>query len=197
MKELYTEFSIGNKLQSLTVSMFSNGRDEFPFLKVKANEARHLLPCVLQLSRDWTRVGNEHDLHRLSAIQHLCRFYAACSSPNTFLSPEEIRVATESCRAFLLHYSWLTSESIGLGLCRWQMTVKFHYFAHAPEQLRYLNPRHGSCYAAESFIGKLAKIAHSASFGKSMERLGPFLMSKVRLAYVLRLRKAWRGSVAS
>ena len=65
---------------------------------------------------------------------------------------EDEKIAEESAKLFLQHYTWLTSYMIRPELIRWQLTIKFNFCAHAPAQLAYLNPKHATCYAAESCI---------------------------------------------
>ena len=77
IQHYYKELGIQSKLDHLTLSMFTEPDSTgtvFPRLKSKANEPRHLLPCLLEIMRG--PLVESHDDYarcRFGAVVCLCR----------------------------------------------------------------------------------------------------------------------------
>mgnify|MGYP001116255074 CR=1 FL=1 len=179
-------------LDRLTINMFSkegSTRAVFPCLKAKANEARHVLPSILMLCRRWHDPGSAYYVNRLACVALRCRFYAICECAKHVLPPDAATAGGTCIKDFLRHYSLLAEEAVTHNRLRWQVTIKFHYLAHVVDDIHYMNPKYVSTYTPESFIGKLAVVAHSATFGKPGYALGRFLMAKMQTMMSVRLSR--------
>jgi hypothetical protein len=189
----YKELGIVNQLGNLTISMFSDEKAygaTFPRLHSKANEARHLLPCVLEILKETRDQGSIYEGHRLATVVHLCRFYAICENHAVHLPEASHVAAKDAIERFLSHYTWLNNWATSCNKLRWQVTIKFHYLDHVAPLTKFLNPKHGSCYPGESFVGKIARMAHAASFGKPAHALGRFIMHRLHMLAAIASRTA-------
>ena len=83
---------------------------------------------------------------------------------------------------------YLNEVALEHGILQWQLAIKFHYFFHAKDQLRYINLKYTSCYGGEAFVGMISKSAHSAAYGKASHQLTPFVADKVRLGACISFR---------
>ena len=194
LKQAYDVLGVENRVGYLTVSMVTDpghAGTTFPFLKAKANENRYFC-AALQLILQDPLVHDPRDpycVYRLAAVTYLCRFYAVMDSPNYFLSREEQRLAAEAVHGFLESYSWLNQWALRNNRMRWPLTIKFHYFKHEASHLRFLNPNHGSTYRGEHFVGRVAKVGLSCSYGKPAWAITPFLVQKLRMVGILAARR--------
>ena len=199
LRHFYSAARPPSKLDNLTLRMTMDDPDRpysaFPKLKAKANESRHILPFLLNILDDpliarHPDADPEYIHNRRATVLYLCRFYGLIDTPDMFLSGAAVTEAQECVDCFLLHYNWMTSYAIAHRRMQWQITIKFHYFKHAGVSLRWLNPKHGSTYPFESYVGAIAKIGRSASYGKPAHTIGRFLLQKLRtIAAVARRRE--------
>ena len=84
------------------------------------------------------------------------------------LNEEDSQYVCEYFQAFLLHWQGLFQTYSDMGVCRWKLRPKHHYFEEMMLQVQRtrINPRHLSCWQDESFLGHIKKIAihcHSSS----------------------------------
>ena len=186
--ELYKQMDIKSRLPHLDLKTFKN-EGEYPRLRAKANDSRHLLPVLDKL----LELDTGEDLYRKvrkQMLQSLLAFYKVVSTTSMFLEPSAIQVGRDAINSFLKCYSWLCKDAVDKGQRKWQMTIKFHYLAHVPDQLQWLNVKYGSTYAAESYVGKVAKIGGSCLMGRSPWEVGGLLMQKVQTSKAVQKRKA-------
>ena len=127
---------------------------------------------------------------RLACVLYLCRFYAICDTPEYHLSVDAATEASNCIQAFLDHYCCLCQWAIDNGKLMWPLTIKFHYLAHEKLDIRHrLNPKFGSTYRGESFVGKFAQVALSCSYGKPAHDISRFVLPKLQMASAVSKRK--------
>ena len=186
--EIYKELHIANRLPNLELNTFRTAGN-FPRLRGKGNESRHYLKVMQQLLVEFQPVATPYIERRNAMVANLLRFYAIVEEKGFFLSPEEAEEGERMVQSFLQNYTWLAKRALNQGELRWQVTIKMHYLAHAAEMLKWSNVRHSSTYPGEAFVGKIAKMAFSASLGKPPYLLGGLLLQKVQAARAVRIRK--------
>ena len=77
IQEVYAQLGIRQRFTNLTLSMIISPQTpwaDYPSLKGKGAEVRHLVPVIYQLTQEYNR-GSLHDNLRMYAAQHLCRIY--------------------------------------------------------------------------------------------------------------------------
>ena len=186
-KRHYQDLQIQNRLPGLDLGSFKNQAD-YPKMRCKANEARHFLPVLKQLLAV-DPVESTYNFTRARLLDSLISFYTVVDSKKLVLSQQEARQGKRHVLMFLRDYATLSKQAMDQGLLKWQLTIKFHYLAHAAELLVWANPKFSSTYTGESFVGKVAKVAASASIGKPPVALGGLLMSKIQAGRAVRLRQ--------
>ena len=187
-QQLYKEAGIANRLAYLDINRFRHG-GEYPRLRAKGNESRHFLPVLQALMQKYDKVDSPYTRARNRMLVSLIQFYQVLDTPNPLLSQQQAEEGKTHLLQWLKDYSWLSAQALEQGQLRWQITVKFHYVAHAAELLQFYNPKYTSTYAGESFVGKISKIALSASYGKPSYSLGGLLMNKLQASRAIRKRK--------
>ena len=188
-QQLYRAMGIQNRLAHLDLNSWRHGSDQFPRLRAKGNEAKHFLPVMDALLQRFDPGQTLYHRVRTRMVASLLAFYSIVDLPKLLLTPEEARAGHTAIMQFLRDYSWLSSNAMRQGKLRWQLTIKFHYMAHAADLLRWYNPKFSSTYPGESFVGKISKVALSASMGKPAFALGGLLMQKIQASRAVRLRK--------
>ena len=113
-------------------------------------------------------------------MRSLLAFYHIVDSHDLFLSPPSVEEGRAHILSFLKDYSWLANDAVQKGQLKWQMTIKFHYLAHAAELLKWSNPKFCSTYPGEAFVGRVSKMALSSAMGKPSYSLGGLLMQKMQ-----------------
>ena len=189
IQELYSAYGSRSRLTSLQLSMFCNPsrpHREYPMLKTKAAETRHLIGIIYQVCLELD-AQSEHDQHRLLAAQHLHEFYLVVDRNGILLPPSESSQLFESVRRFLVHYSWLASESVSLGLVRYNVAPKFHDLWHLAYMAKWQNPRTHWTYKSEDFVGVVATMGMSCQHGTAAHNLSHSLGDKYRALLHMRL----------
>ena len=195
-QEVYTELSIPNRLPYLELACFRKPQ-EYPKLRAKGNEARHFAR-VLKRLLEINDVGNdEYAMRRKEVVDSLVRLYEILDHNDLFLPRVLVMEGQTVIAKFLRAYNWLAHSALQGGRLRWQLTVKFHYLAHAAELLQWTNLKFSSTYPGEAFVGKVAKIAWTASLGKPAYSLGGLLMQKIQAGRAIRMRRQllWGPSI--
>ena len=156
-----------HKLQGkLTFSRIRTGGD-WPKLKCKAAQCRHLLCYSLDLSQRFTD-GSLHDQRRTACCQLLCRFFVIINKP------AKVELATIG-PLFVQMYNYLADEALRKGIRAYKFVPKFHMFMHICEHQTFINPRLSWCYLDEDlqrFMKKIALSCHALN-------LAPMVMLKV------------------
>ena len=187
-QEIYREEAISSRVPHLQLSSW-RVQGDYPKLRCKGNEARHLVPVVLKLVEEYDPSMSEYAMTRKEMLTSLIAFYTTLDTKNFFFTPEQAAAGKMQGLTFLKNYVWLAHYARQAGHLRWQVTVKFHYVAHACELLKWANPKYGSTYQGESYVGRISRIALTASYGKPSYLLGGLLMQKMHASRAVRIRK--------
>lgn len=73
----------------------------------------------------------------------------------------------------------------------WHTVGKFRMAKHMAMSFKYENPRFSWCFRAEDFVGRLAKLSHSAAFGVAATHLSVKITEKYKLMMFIRM---WKNS---
>jgi hypothetical protein len=170
-----------HRCSPLDLSNFQPAKDDYPLLRrVKAREARYLVPVIVRLCEEHSE-GN-YASHRLLAAKALQDTCDLVDGPGMFLNDAEHANLSSRIQAFVAHHSWLSKTNLRQGLLRYSITPKFHYVFHLVDQSQWIAPRTVWAYAGESFVGKIATLAHSATPGTTGGKLSMSLMRKYKVA---------------
>ena len=156
-----------------------------PFLKTKAAETKHLLPCIAIIS-DEVSTGTDHDLRRTAALQAITSFCKLLDLAGTFLTPEQADYAEMLVIEFLGHYAWLNEWAQANDRPEYHIVPKFHMLHHLALNARHLNPKVHWCFKAEDYVGKISTLAHSASMGVRSTLISQ--KNAIKYRYLLHLR---------
>ena len=159
VQRLYEELQTQTRLSRFSLDMIcdpSKPHTAWPCLNTKMAMTRSLVPVAARLAQQYS-TGSRWDLHRVEAARHLERAYALMLEGGFFFTDEEHASLKASVGAFLLHYSWLSNDAGKKGLVKYNLTMKFHYLSHMADDSEFMNPRLGTTYQDEDFVGRLAK----------------------------------------
>ena len=198
--KLYHEFDVTSQFPHLGLANFCNPvspHADFPKLKGKGAQIRHLVPLLAVIWKEHMRDGNRQRHDRLveKVLDSLDCFYNLLDYTNgkgiyPFRSPEHIaKHMLKHADIFLHCYMVLADQSLK---CRpakfqWNLALKHHYFWHLAQSAMDLNPRMAWCYANEDFVGKIAIIGMSCRHGQVAASRSQSLVSKYILGIVLRM----------
>ena len=182
---------------SITVSMFvadlKSPFANFPFLRGKAAEKRHLIPIMCQIYKKYLRPGNDEDKHVFLILKNMSSFYE-CRLPDKQVLPDEIVLKLRGhIDKVLYHYSKVSADATAEKKILWNLVPKFHAMWHIGYQAQYQNPRLAWAYGGEDFVGKMQIIGQAARHGLAAHKrslsmtvnyiLGMTLMLKVPISF--------------
>ena len=179
---LYGENRATTRLSNLKLKMFTDPDKpwkEWPFLKIKGSEAKHLLPCLATISME-VSTGSEHDVRRTSCLQAMTGLVKCMDTAGQYPTAVEAGQASAFLDQFYEHYDWLQTWAGREERWCYHATIKFHMLNHLVFNLRYLNPTQYWCFKAEDNIGKLGIMCLSVSMGVRSTHLSTKLASKYR-----------------
>lgn len=102
------------------------------------------------------------------------------------LPAEAVSDLSNAIAAFLTCGNALSSHYASLGQKLFNVTIKFHYLAHAAAQAHHLNPRLGWCYAGEDYMSKVKRTAASTMRGTAPHLVSAKMLRKYSLGMHLR-----------
>ena len=158
-------------------------------LGAKGGECKHLAPCllpVLQASLDMSRPEHPKMVHCLENLVALTKAIDQC---DLFLTSEEFNTFFNLAKGFVESYTWLNAHFHEAGRPLFHIVNKSHSFLHWAWEARYISPSVHACWMGEDFVGRMAKVAHSISFGSKTQKLSMRLMPKYKALMHLTLKK--------
>ena len=166
-------------INKLTMTMITAGGGKSPKLKVKAAEARYLLPIVQHILEHYVAMDTPHKVLRYQCIKAIATMYKQMKA-----EPFKGEDVAEWGRKYLLLYAELGKEAlrerahIEDGWVHWRWYPKHHQFSHFEEQVKVSGSPHLNWnYADESFIGECVNIAEQGH-PRTLHRL---LADKMRI----------------
>jgi hypothetical protein len=188
------------KFQNMKLSMFSDikspGR-HFPKLKGRAIEVRNLGAALLHVCKQKLSESIVHT-QVILALQASVRMdqildeHAGC----IMLSADGADEYEKSGFTFLACVTAVADHHHSRGVRLFNITIKFHYLAHAARFARYLNPRLGWNYSGEDFMAKVKKLVGSCVKGTAPHLISARFFQKYTIGMHLRMAHANRLLVA-
>ena len=185
IRDLYAELGSTSRLNNLKLSMFKKP-NKYACMSARAAEIRGLVPVLHRLARAYNH-GAHEQWHRELAMSSLAGFYGILDVAGVQLSGDETDALQEHVVGFLLHYKWLSLDSMHKGQWTWQMVTKHHYFEHIALGAGWLNPRLGWTYQYENFVQKMIRVCGACISGTAPHRMGASVVAKYRTVLQLRL----------
>ena len=185
------ECKVTCRFGNLKLSMFTDPtkpRAAFPKLKGRAAEIRHLGPALLHFWEQ--RMDPASPQHKMvhMALKASCAIETILDAyPRAVRLPEEAVADFHSAvQAFLACSNALSAHFAAAGQKLFNITIKYHYLAHAAEQAKWLNPRLGWCYAGEDYMNKVKRTASSCLRGTPPDQVSEKMLRKYRVGMHLR-----------
>lgn len=142
--------AVGKKppIWDLTLSMIQSGADA-PLLKLKAAEARYMVPVCLHMARHFFPATSDYEKLRLQMFEQLAHCYKQLDDFNA----ESMGF---HARSFVMMYNQLNRDALSTNIrsLRWRLYPKFHLMIHLCESGE--NPKDSWNYMDESAIGDSA-----------------------------------------
>lgn len=172
--ELYESMGIDTQMRNLDISMFCNVKSphkDYPALKSKASEGKHLLPVLTRMSKETIVSTDAMTVHlhlAFKAIDSFCELiYTSPDVPGEELGAKAVELVT----AFLCEYKWLNEWASKKKKKLFHMVPKFHMLWHMALDFKYLNPRLTWTFKTESYVGEVSRLAHSCCFAVPRARV--------------------------
>ena len=133
-----------------------------PKLKVKASESRGLLKCFRFALEHLIELETDHQKLRFGCVRELCTMYEIMDTV-----PYDGLRAASSARKAMAMYAELQQEDMESlrfqtrGFLLYKCYPKMHALIHCTETNAYSNPSLFWCYADESEIGAVVRVAAS------------------------------------
>lgn len=161
---------------------------DYPLLKVKAAEARHLVPILSVIWARHCREDIEYEQHISRVLGHLTTFYRrvdwkderGCHPrylPNDVV--DELQAAIDKC---LAHYCFLRGQALAMTPRRllWNFVPKHHHWWHLGQESRWMSPRLTWTYNNEDWVGHMSLIGGACRHAViPAKRSGPIVQNYI------------------
>ena len=161
--------------------MYYNGKDDFPRLKSKAAETRHLCGALLYAFEQTMNAGNaQHKTAKLllglaGSIEELIDDH----KDEYRLSVSVAANWKKLCQGFVQVNAKLGHHYHPQKIMLFHFTIKFHYLLHIAMLGQGLNPRLGWCYCGENMMQVCKSIVQASHLGSPP----PLVVNKVMTRY--------------
>ena len=193
VQELYKQMGIQNRIGGLQLSMFCDiaaPHKQFPTLRAKGSEAKHLLPVLTQISAETMDLANPMHEHRhkaFVAINEFCKLFDV--SPQ--VPGDNLGDQAEKCvNTFLCEYKVLCDWASSKELKLFHMVPKFHMLWHLAKEFRFLNPNLVWTFKTEDYVGQVSRLAHSCCFAVARPRVSVPMCKQYRCLLHLKLERS-------
>ena len=182
-------------------SLSMSSKKSRPFLKGKAANMLHIGSWLSAVTREYANKGDDWADARANCIYGFDQTIKLLKSAPLILNGWHVR-ALESCRqAALDSHGYLSQSAAERSLGRWLTKPKHHLFDHCLRIMirERVNVTFHWCFADESFVGMIKRIAAACHGGGSLERRVAFrwLLLHKLTTDPLRLLADDSGSVAA
>jgi len=161
---------------------------QFPCLTCKAAHCKHLLRA-LRIVCERTPCRTLEESLRLKLMCDITRFVDILESNGRYLPREAADDAYCAVASTLCTYVKLSSLAYVLHRKLWNIVPKFHYLWHIGRNTYTYNPRTSWVFREEDFVGRIRRIAASASHGHASISLATPIMNKYRQGIEIRMRR--------
>ena len=161
---------------------------QFPCLTCKAAHCKHLLRA-LRIVCERTPCRTLEESLRLKLMCDITRFVDILESNGRYLPREAADDAYCAVTSTLCTYVKLSSLAYVLHRKLWNIVPKFHYLWHIGRNTYTYNPRTSWVFREEDFVGRIRRIAASASHGHASISLATPIMNKYRQGIEIRMRR--------
>ena len=183
--EQYTLQKVACRLTNLHLKMFCKNPKSpwvhWAHLGAKGGECKHLAPCLLPVLKDLLDNSKEEHPHLVACLESMVQLNEILDSCDLFLKDAEFDAFFGLAKGFVEEYSWLHGHFEEQGRPLFHIVNKSHTFLHWSWEAYFINPRAHTCWKGEDFVGQMAKLGHSVSFGVRTTRLSQKLMAKYQI----------------
>eukprot|EP00438_Fugacium_kawagutii_P013009 Skav219669 [mRNA] locus=scaffold3149:14778:16496:- [translate_table: standard] len=191
IQQLYKDHGVEQQLRILKLSMFvdtDRPHQSQPFLKTKAAECKSLVSIFPALALQFNS-GSNVDSKMIEMFEAMAAFVDVMDAAGRHPTQEESSKALDCCLQFLNCYKWLQLHRVNPFM--WHTVGKFHMAKHMAMFFQFGSPKYSWCFRSEDFVGRIAKISHSAAFGVAAIHLSAKITEKYRLMMFIRM---WQES---
>lgn len=188
----YKEVSAPVRLTNLKLSMVVDTKKphaSFPKLEAKGAETKHFCFSFLPVLKKLLTKDKEEHKHMIEALESLCGLVDFYDKTSMFLSNTEFAKSMSLGKRFFKAYAFLHQWALTKGFKLFHIVMKFHTLKHLITNGQVMNPRFCCNWKSESFVGKLAHLAHSSSNGVKSTNLSRKVVSKYRVLLYLKLTR--------
>jgi hypothetical protein len=195
VSEYYSSNGSPCQYSNLGLSSFTDPkypRKDFPRLKGRGGEVKHVLPAILFCWEQCMREGEEDDARICQMLVKIMEVVELIDrDPQAmFMSPADSHDTREAMDDVLGIYSHLAVGADQDKRLLWNCTPKFHWAWHFAFRTQFLHPRRSACWIDEDLVGKIKNICQACTSGTSLHRVPNIVLGKYRWGMYLR-RLCW------
>lgn len=188
IQQCYKDLDLKHRLTNFSLACIVDDIDapfaSYPTLKrVKAAECKHLLRALAPIIEEYTSDADFHQ-HRKGVYNALVAVYDSIENSGDYIG--DVKQLEQQAQKFQLHYQWLAKHSMSNGFKAWSVVNKFHFFEHLIMQSKYENPALYWAYSGEDIVGRISRLGHMCSVGKSSIEMAHVLIDRYRIGFHLR-----------
>ena len=181
----YAEHKVTSQFSNLDLNSFCNPSKfdkEYPKLKGKGGEIKHVIKPLYQIWQQFGRPAEVEDERVSLALKHLCDVHDVLDEYSTemFLPVAAAKQLQESVQEHLLQYSHMAKICDGRGDMLFTVAPKHHMMTHWAAKAMYLNPRRVACFMDEDMVGIVKSIVQGCTSGSTLDKIASTVTGKHR-----------------
>ena len=193
LQRIQTAQDTRNRISRLSKKQYLSEGNEFDVLKhTSAAQAKEFPKILSQLLSECSSHTERED-HLQAALDAAKGMEEVIQTQGVFPSREAAERLCDLFHQFVLHYNWLTSESIELAVLLFNQTPKLHMIFHTCALAIFCNPRILWTYRWETLMSKMIQSASRACAGTPTERVGNKVMENYKTVFLLMLKRHRQG----
>ena len=191
IQTLYSEKRVACRLSNIKIKMFvsqESPHQSFPELRCKGAECKHLTEIFSILAAE-LHDGSEKSELRRQLFQNMFNFQTLADIAPMVPSDDQAAQAQGHMVSFLKQYHALSQMAKADDEMNWHIVSKHHRAFHLSENFKFLNCKFNWCFKSEDFVGRIAILGHSVTFGVRSTAITLKLMEKYRLLMYLKFSR--------
>ena len=181
IKQRYKDYGVSIRFNDLRLSMYTSSETNFPSLKGKAAEIRHLAKPLASTFESMMDPGDAQHKQVRALLQSAVQLEELLGQYKlSYRFPDQAAQKwNQTCFVFVQLNTALGNYYHSRGIFLFHNTVKFHYMLHTGLLGSELNPRVAWCYAGEDMMHRVKMLVQRSHFGTPP----PLLIQKTMLKY--------------
>ena len=171
---------VSHRFNDIRLSMYVGQAGDFPRLKRRAGEIKHLTGALRSVFMKYMDPGNtQHKQVKMLLAMASEMDLIVDSHPHDFKFPPGVAAnSLKCCQGFVQINTALDHHYHPAGILLFHHTIKYHYLLHIGMVAHYISPRLAWCFSGEDMMAKVKRILAASHRGAPPHKAANKVMQK-------------------